>query len=60
MILFCILGFNHVLPYFNTLFLVMMLVDRERQDGEECSKRYGEAWETYCHRVKYRIIPYVY
>ena len=57
----CILsGFNHLLPYLNPAFLIVMLVDRERKDGDECSKRYGEAWNIYCHRVKYRMIPYVY
>ncbi|VDI50187.1 lamin-B receptor [Mytilus galloprovincialis] len=53
-------GFSCFLPYLNPLFLFVMLVGRERTDGDECRKRYGEAWETYCHRVKYRIIPYVY
>ncbi|XP_021341762.1 delta(14)-sterol reductase-like [Mizuhopecten yessoensis] len=53
-------GFGCFLPYLNPLFLVMLLVDRERVDGEECRQRYGEAWDKYCEKVKYRIIPYVY
>ncbi|XP_052076261.1 delta(14)-sterol reductase TM7SF2-like isoform X2 [Mytilus californianus] len=53
-------GLTCFLPYLNPLFLFVMLVGRERIDGDECSRRYGEAWQTYCHRVKYRIIPYVY
>ncbi|XP_021341749.1 lamin-B receptor-like isoform X2 [Mizuhopecten yessoensis] len=53
-------GFGCFLPYLNPLFLVMMLVDRERIDGEECRQRYGEAWDKYCEKVKYRIIPCVY
>ncbi|XP_060078662.1 delta(14)-sterol reductase TM7SF2-like [Ylistrum balloti] len=53
-------GFGYFLPYLNPLFLVMMLVDRERTDGAECRQRYGDVWDKYCEKVKYRIIPYVY
>jgi protein-S-isoprenylcysteine O-methyltransferase Ste14 len=53
-------GFSHILPYMNPLLLLFFLLDRESVDGEECKKKHGEAWDRYCHRVKYRLIPYVY
>lgn len=53
-------GFSHILPYMNPLLLLFFLLDRESVDGEECKKKHGKAWDRYCHRVKYRLIPYVY
>ena len=56
----CIAGFNHLVPYLGTIFLVIMLIDRERKDNTECKKKYGTDWEKYCTIVKYRIIPGLY
>ncbi|XP_033732298.1 delta(14)-sterol reductase LBR-like [Pecten maximus] len=53
-------GFGHFLPYLNPVLLVLLLIDRERMDGEDCRQRYGDVWDKYCEKVKYRIIPYVY
>ncbi|KAK3095741.1 hypothetical protein FSP39_018423 [Pinctada imbricata] len=53
-------GFNHFLPYVNFLFLVMLLLDREQRDSDECQRKYGKDWNKYCQHVKYRIIPFVY
>lgn len=53
-------GFSHFLPYFYSVSLTFMLIDRERNDYEDCKKKYVDDWDHYCHRVKYRIVPYVY
>ncbi|XP_060765195.1 delta(14)-sterol reductase TM7SF2 isoform X2 [Neoarius graeffei] len=53
-------GFSHILPYFYVLYFSVLLVHREARDERQCRAKYGAAWEEYCSRVPYRIIPYVY
>ncbi|XP_040852810.1 delta(14)-sterol reductase LBR-like isoform X2 [Ochotona curzoniae] len=53
-------GFNHVLPYFYVIYFTILLVHREARDERCCRRKYGLAWEKYCQRVPYRIVPYVY
>jgi protein-S-isoprenylcysteine O-methyltransferase Ste14 len=53
-------GFNSPLPYFYPVYFAVLLVHRDMRDEEKCAKKYGKAWDTYCQKVKYRIIPYVY
>lgn len=53
-------GFNHILPYFYVIYFTVLLVHREARDERQCKKKYGVAWEKYCQRVPYRIVPYVY
>lgn len=53
-------GFNHILPYFYVMYFICLLVHREARDERQCKKKYGVAWEKYCQRVRYRIIPYLY
>ena len=53
-------GFNHILPYFYVIYFTLLLVHREARDERQCRKKYGVAWDRYCQRVPYRILPYVY
>ncbi|XP_039625270.1 delta(14)-sterol reductase TM7SF2 [Polypterus senegalus] len=53
-------GFSHVLPYFYVIYFAVLLVHREARDEHQCLKKYGLAWQQYCQRVPYRIIPYIY
>lgn len=53
-------GFNHILPYFYVIYFTVLIVHREARDERQCKKKYGVAWEKYCQRVPYRIVPYVY
>ncbi|XP_026767871.3 delta(14)-sterol reductase TM7SF2 isoform X1 [Pangasianodon hypophthalmus] len=53
-------GFSHILPYFYVLYFSVLLVHREARDERQCRAKYGAAWEAYCSRVPYRIIPYIY
>ncbi|NXJ60329.1 LBR protein, partial [Rostratula benghalensis] len=53
-------GFNHILPYFYVIYFICLLVHREARDEHHCKQKYGLAWERYCQRVPYRIVPYVY
>ncbi|XP_053515576.1 delta(14)-sterol reductase LBR isoform X2 [Artibeus jamaicensis] len=53
-------GFNHILPYFYVIYFTLLLLHREERDERQCRKKYGVAWDRYCQRVPYRILPYVY
>jgi len=39
------------------VFLGVLLVDRTHRDDERCRRKYGGAWEEYCRRVPWRIVP---
>lgn len=45
-----------LVPYLS----ILMLLHRTVRDGKRCKDYYGPAWERYCHRVKYVLIPKVY
>lgn len=53
-------GFAGVLPYFYPLFFMSMIAHRYLRDRERCKEKYGADWDTYCKRVPYVFIPYVY
>jgi protein-S-isoprenylcysteine O-methyltransferase Ste14 len=53
-------GASHIPPYFYFIYFAPLLIDRERRDHRECKKKYGDDWDTYCSKVKYRIIPLIY
>ena len=53
-------GFNHFVPYFYVVYLTILLIDRAGRDDRRCHKKYGAAWEEYCRRVPWKIIPGVY
>jgi delta14-sterol reductase len=38
----------------------VLLVTRQMDDAALCKAKYGELWDTYTKKVKYRIIPYIY
>ncbi len=53
-------GFTHFVPYFYVVYLAILLVDRAGRDDRRCHKKYGVAWEEYCRRVPWKIIPGLY
>ena len=53
-------GFGSLFPYFYPIYFWILLVHRERRDNHHCSTKYGNDWKSYCEKVPYRIIPYVY
>lgn len=53
-------AFSHVPPYFYFIYFAPLLIDRERRDHKVCAKKYGADWDTYCGKVKYRIVPWIY
>lgn len=42
------------------IFIVGLFVHRQRTDDVLCAEKYGSAWEDYCKRTRYRIIPGIY
>jgi protein-S-isoprenylcysteine O-methyltransferase Ste14 len=52
--------FGSLLPYFYPLYFSILLVHRERRDFHRCRRKYGESWEQYCSRVRWRILPGIY
>ncbi|KAL6486032.1 hypothetical protein MHYP_G00054240 [Metynnis hypsauchen] len=53
-------GFNHAIPYFYLIYLILLLVHRNARDERQCRKKYGLAWGEYCKAVRYRIFPGIY
>jgi len=42
------------------LYYVGLLFTRQADDDKICRAKYGELWDTYAKKVKYRIIPFIY
>ncbi len=49
-----------IIPHTYTLMMIFILCARQLRDDEKCRQKYGTAWEVYCLRVPYRIIPGIY
>jgi len=52
--------FESPLPYFYFVYFLILLLLRERRDHEACREKYGQDWDAYCRKVRWRIVPYVY
>jgi lamin-B receptor len=46
-----------VLPFVGS---ILLLIHRTVRDNERCKQKYGAAWDRYCSKVKYVLIPKVY
>ncbi|KAJ8921701.1 hypothetical protein NQ315_010611 [Exocentrus adspersus] len=47
-------------PIVYPLCMILMLVHRSVRDNARCKLKYGAAWDRYCNRVKYVLIPKIY
>jgi hypothetical protein len=57
----CLLtGFRTPLTYVYAVYMIVLLVHRERRDHAQCLARYGEDWARYCAAVRWRILPGIY
>jgi protein-S-isoprenylcysteine O-methyltransferase Ste14 len=52
--------FGSFVPYFYVVYFTILLVHRQRRDDRLCAAKYGEAWEEYRRRVRWRIVPGIY
>jgi len=46
--------------WFYPLYYIVFLLLRQIDDNKRCSAKYGNLWNNYTKKVKYRIIPYLY
>ena len=53
-------GWGMAVTYFYIIYFAVLLVHRERRDDDKCSRKYGEDWEEYKRRVRWRILPGIY
>jgi protein-S-isoprenylcysteine O-methyltransferase Ste14 len=53
-------GFAHPLAYVYFVYMIVLLVHRERRDHVACRAKYGADWDAYCRKVRWRIVPGVY
>ena len=47
-------------PWLYPLYYVLLLGTRERDDDQRCAEKYGELWEEYRSRVRWRVVPGIY
>jgi len=50
---------SYILPYFYTVYLTILLLDRAYRDDARCASKYGKDWAKYQEKVPYRIVPFV-
>ncbi|MCB9557810.1 MAG: DUF1295 domain-containing protein [Deltaproteobacteria bacterium] len=53
-------GFEQPWPYILPTWLISLLVHRAWRDDRRCRAKYGELWDAYCKRAKFRMIPFIY
>ncbi|VVA15157.1 PREDICTED: delta(14)-sterol reductase [Prunus dulcis] len=53
-------GISSPVPYFYPIYLLILLIWRERRDEARCAEKYKEIWAEYRRLVPWRILPYVY
>ncbi len=53
-------GDASVVPYLLPSWLIALLVHRAWRDDRRCRAKYGELWERYCRRARFRMIPFLY
>jgi len=42
------------------LYYIGLLFSRQADDDKICRAKYGELWDEYTHKVKYKIIPFIW
>jgi Delta14-sterol reductase len=52
--------YTNPMAWLYTVYYVLLLVTRERDDDWRCEQKYGPEWVEYRKRVPYRIVPYLY
>jgi len=53
-------GFDSIVPYLPALWLTAFLPHRALRDDRRCREKYGALWASYCERVRYRMLPFVF
>ncbi len=53
-------GFRSVVPYLLLLWLLLLLMQRASRDDRRCREKYGQLWDEYCRKARFRMFPYIY
>jgi delta14-sterol reductase len=53
-------GTKSIVPYILPIWLFCLLTHRAWRDDKACRAKYGELWEQYCRRARFRMIPFLY
>jgi Delta14-sterol reductase len=53
-------GFQSIVPFLLPLWLCVLLPHRAWRDEKRCREKYGELWDEYTRRAKFRMIPFIY
>jgi len=53
-------GWGMIITYFYIVYFATLLIHREMRDEAKCERKYGDVWEEYKKRVRWRILPGVY
>ncbi len=53
-------GFASWVPYLLPVSLIALLAHRAARDDKRCRRKYGDLWQVYCARARFRMLPYVY
>jgi len=53
-------GDSSFVPYLLPSWLICLLVHRAWRDDRRCRAKYGELWERYCARARFKMVPFVY
>jgi delta14-sterol reductase len=53
-------GFHSWVPYVLPFSLLMLLTQRSGRDDKKCREKYGQLWQDYCAKARFRIIPFVF
>ena len=49
-----------IIPFAYFIYIIILLVHRIYRDEKKCKDKYGKYWDTYCDKVKYRLIKNIY
>ena len=52
--------FSNPISYFYFTFLFILLMHRAIRDDIRCAEKYGKFWNTYCKKVPYKVVPFIF
>jgi delta14-sterol reductase len=53
-------GFVSIVPYLLPLWLCCLLPHRAWRDEQRCKTKYGELWNEYTRKARFRMVPFLY
>jgi len=53
-------GFGSIIPYLLPLWLCCLLPHRAWRDEQRCKTKYGELWNDYTRKARFRMVPFLY